>query len=142
MNDRIAAEVIRRRLYAEVSFDVSGGCLWLTEEGESRVAQVWKDYRDGLVHAGRRVKGLYLRRGRSSGTFRVLAEDAEAIRRQVERILNDPECLHIPAHLREAMEKMAEVRKRRRACQDGGPRGDAPLSVTARDDLSGLIRRP
>jgi hypothetical protein len=108
------AKVIRRHKYADVDFDMYAESLWLTAEGERRLAEVWQDYGARLRGAGRRMKGLFAKHGRSSGTFRVLRDNAQAIQQRIERILNDADCVYAPERYGKAVEAMARLRAARR----------------------------
>ena len=113
MGELIKAKVVAKHRHADVDFDMFSTCKWLTDEGQRRLLGVFNQCRDRMVQAGESPKKVGLHFGHCSGTLRdVPKAEADAIREEVEAILNDPSCVYIPEHLQKDPDMMKRIRTR------------------------------
>lgn len=112
MERPIQATIEAKRKFAEVDFDMFSRGRQLTEEGTERLEKVFHDYARTMRRAGL-AKGLRLSLGLSSGRYKVLKDDAEAIQKQVEAVLNDPECTQLKESVKGMLPHIAKQRRGR-----------------------------
>lgn len=90
----IEAEIRAKRKYARVEYDLWRRNVKLTDEGRERLDQVFEGYLRSLTERGLSKKRIRSLLGPTAGNFEVLKEDAEAIKAQIEEILNDARYTH------------------------------------------------